>query len=104
MSKTFLVYHKKNPDFSGAITHWPYGYAQVARVEATELGEVFQLTNHIDTDWTENKEVTLTYPGGKRSTSVGDVIIELDETDNGADKLWAVMGMGFKPLYEVMVK
>lgn len=50
-------------------------YTKVAVVNATCIEEVFQLTNHIHSDWTYNQEVQ-ELPAGRavRSTSVGDVV------------------------------
>ena len=52
---------------------FPAEYKAVAAVEADDIEEVFEKTNHIDYDWTENNGVV---PIGSkhRSTSVGDVI------------------------------
>ena len=47
---------------------------KVADVEVKSLEQVFELTNHIDSDWTKNAGVAAV-PGQHRSTSVGDVYL-----------------------------
>lgn len=56
---------------------FPEGYEHVADVEAAEPHQVYQLTNHIDTPWTQNPEVTV-HTAQARSTSVGDVLVHPD--------------------------
>ena len=51
----------------------------VAEVDSLDLNKVFELTNHIDHDWTENSEVNLISNRTPRSTSVGDVIVVEDK-------------------------
>lgn len=48
---------------------------QVAVVETDDLNMAYQLTNHIDSDWTKNAGVRMT-PSVQtaRSTSVGDIL------------------------------
>ena len=50
-------------------------YTKVAVVDATCIEQVFELTNHIHSDWTDNPEIK-ELPEGRamRSTSVGDVV------------------------------
>jgi len=69
---------------------WPLGYRRVAVVEAPELGAVFELTNHIDSNWTEGPAVVTLDDPRARSTSVGDVIL-----DTRSDYLFGVAGIGF---------
>ena len=54
---------------------FPEEYRAVAAVEADNLEKVFEKTNHIDQDWTENEGVI---PMGSRhrSTSVGDIVVD----------------------------
>lgn len=52
------------------------------------LEDAFRLTNHIETAWTENPEVSVLGGHHQRSTSVGD-IVELDGV------LHLVAGVGF---------
>ena len=65
-------------------------YTHVADVEAP-LGQVFTLTNHIDHTWTDNPEVVWHIDAPVRSTSVGDVIVSLE---NG--QAWLVMPFGLQ--------
>jgi len=67
-------------------------YTHVADVEAP-LGQVFTLTNHIDHTWTDNPEVVWHIDAPVRSTSVGDVIVSLE---NG--QAWLVMPFGLQEL------
>jgi len=50
----------------------------VAAVDCEDVEDVFRLTNHINSDWRDNFEVTWHLRGecghGLRSTSVGDVV------------------------------
>lgn len=49
-------------------------YEKVAEVNTDDMEKAFELTNHIDSDWTKNADVTpLTTKN--RSTSVGDVMV-----------------------------
>jgi hypothetical protein len=49
----------------------------VATVDVKDYGDVFRVTNHIDSNWELNPEVLMVKnPGRNRSTSVGDIIIE----------------------------
>jgi hypothetical protein len=73
----YTVWHAIVPTFGirqVTIECWPHpNYAMVAEVEASNLEEVFELTNHIDHDWTTNRSVKVI--GDKhRSTSVGDIV------------------------------
>jgi len=91
--KTFTVWHRIVPTFmdntEDTLTEFPRGFIEVAIVKCGDLNDVFQLTNHIDHDWTKNPEVTKVITGGVRSTSVGDVI----EAPTG---LFSIEGVGFK--------
>ena len=68
-------------------------FTRVALVGAS-LESVFALTNHFDTDWTQNAQVVWFAPRPLRSTSIGDVIVS---ARGGA---WMVVQDGFKPLRE----
>lgn len=75
----FTVYHLMSEFTRDAYTRVETrlsAYTLVATVEASCLGEVFQLTNHIDSNWTENAEVIelFTPKDRTRSTSVGDIV------------------------------
>jgi len=54
-------------------------YNLVAAVDSTDLNDGFHLTNHIESDWQDNDNVTA-LPGRHRSTSVGDLIVSDDTT------------------------
>ena len=79
----YKVYHAKEPNFRDDIPpDYPANFEHIADVESESLAQVFPLTNHIDHDWTENKEVTVV-PGKRyRSTSVGDIVIDPDGVPN----------------------
>jgi hypothetical protein len=62
-------------------------YTKVAEVEADGIEKVFELTNHIDHDWTTNEGVTA-FGRQQRSTSVGDIVIN----NNGTQLLCASLG------------
>ena len=51
---------------------------KVAEVDSNDLEKAFELTNHIEHNWTENEEVTPLI-SNPRSTSCGD-IMEIDGT------------------------
>jgi len=76
----FKVYHDKNPTFGmGEPPEFNrQNFELVAEVECDpqNYGDVFRLTNHIDTPWWENSEVKCIKQS--RSTSVGDVIVSED--------------------------
>lgn len=80
----FRVFHNNVPNFMDPEPAemdllrqmFPYGFMEVATVETQDVGAVFQLTNHIDRNWTENPEVKSFATDHVRSTSVGDVIVD----------------------------
>jgi hypothetical protein len=88
--KNFTVWHAVEPTFFARqkpliglsinveVALRRQGYVQVADVEAEALGEVFQLTNHIDSDWRTNARVS-PYECAGRSTSVGDIVVDLQD-------------------------
>jgi hypothetical protein len=56
-------------------------YKKIAVVESDGLGDVFRITNHIDHDWQENDEVVSLFGNGNnRSTSVGDIVVDLENS------------------------
>ena len=63
-------------------------YRYVATVESDDLDKVYELTNHIDSDWQENDRVTVAKNARNRSTSVGDVLIN-------STGIWIVAPDGF---------
>jgi hypothetical protein len=60
-------------------------YNLVAVVDSTNLDDGFTSTNHIESDWRENDDVTA-LPGEHRSTSVGDLIVSEDEVTYIVDR------------------
>ena len=81
--KRFIVYHL-NERPRGMVTPPRFTnstYTLTAIVEATDLDEVFRLTNSIDSFWGANPEVKWHLGPECRSTSVGDVV--LDENAKG---------------------
>jgi len=85
----YTVYHWKNTKYRGN-GKYPDDYEKVAVIETVGLEKVFEKTNHIDKDWTENEEVAELFEPMPRSTSVGDVII------NGNGIKFVVEPFGFK--------
>jgi hypothetical protein len=69
-------------------------------VEAPALGAVYAWTNHVDAPWWDNEDVTLVGAKDKRSTSVGDVVVEAlahsaDERGAPVHRRWMVASVGF---------
>ena len=56
-------------------------YRFVGVVDANDPEDVFRITNHIDSDWTTNPEVDIAM-GRCRSTSVGDIIVNLNTVES----------------------
>jgi len=92
----YLVYHSKDIiDMVRRLGPAPEeinlkNYDLVAMVESETLDDVFRITNHIDTSWWNNPEVIMAY-NEVRSTSVGDVAVELE-----SHKAHMVMGIGWE--------
>jgi hypothetical protein len=81
MGKKFYdVFHAKR-DRATFMGHnhpnFPEDYDQVATVMSETLGDVFRITNHIDHAWYDNVEVVVANREA-RSTSVGDVVLEVE--------------------------
>jgi len=89
----YEIWHDQDPRFGfGERPEFPAAYTKVAVVESDDLDDVFRITNHIDHDWTTNPEVQWHQPGGCRSTSVGDIVVDENGTayycaNAGWDKL-----------------
>lgn len=81
----YLVYHREDNAFhTDPRTFTPdmKGFRLVALVECDDRSKAFSLTNSIAWDhWRTNPEVKWSAPGDLRSTSVGDIIVELVETE-----------------------
>ena len=81
----FKVYHTKNWELN-TMLHFETDsyepkkedYKLVAIVDCEEFGDTFRLTNHIDTEWWNNKEVECIGEETHRSTSVGDLVEDED--------------------------
>jgi hypothetical protein len=67
------------------------GYEFVGYVKTEDLNVAYQLTNHIDHDWTENEDVSAPVHSEPRSTSVGDILVS-------DTKVFIVARMGFEIL------
>ncbi len=90
----FRVLH--NPDFiryREGDTISPDALLAVAEVETDSLERAYELTNSIDQPWWLNDGVTALVTSDRRSTSVGDVIVNLDN-----QSAHAVCMFGFKEL------
>ena len=97
----FHVWHRQEPSFhdndAAVLAHFPHAadvkqrcyFEHVASVECADVEEVYQLTNHIDHPWQQNREVI--WSEVARSTSVGDVIA----TDAMKD-LWTIDCLGMR--------
>lgn len=75
----YSVYHAINPTFMDSkVRLFPTEFNLVAEVECETLERLFELTNHIHSDWTTNPEVKWRSGNGKdiRSTSVGDMVVD----------------------------
>lgn len=72
-------------------------YELVARLNGCDPEDAFRLTNTIDRLWTRNAEVEVMGSPGKRSTSVGDVVVVV-ATGSNAPMPMIVAPMGFEPL------
>jgi len=95
----FKIYHSKKWELNSQlhflncefyVVH-PDLYIHVADVDCKAVGETFQLTNHIDNDWWENDKVELIGLPKHRSTSVGDVVEDME-----TGKLWLCCGVGWQ--------
>lgn len=51
-------------------------YRLVGAIFTDDLERLFELTNHIDGDWTMNPACKVVGVGQQRSTSVGDVVMD----------------------------
>lgn len=95
MKQQFDVFHKLASSFmdntDAELAAFPTNFRHVATVEVEDVGQVFQVTNHIDSNWTENPEVLWSASKQIRSTSVGDVYRSIDGT-----KRYAVQSIGLR--------
>lgn len=70
------------------------GYEFVGYTKTDDLDRAYMLTNHIDSDWTENVDVSVGYGITPRSTSIGDILVT--ETE-----IHIVARMGFEKLADL---
>ncbi len=68
-------------------------YRPVARLEATDLEDLFTLTNSIHGPWYAEGGIDLLVEGGAPSTSVGDIAIDL-----GRGRAWSCGAVGWEPV------
>jgi len=109
--KEYYIYHSKDPmDMCLRLSKAPEqidldNYDLVAMVESESLGDTFRITNHIESNWLDNPEVRIAYKRERvRSTSVGDVVVEITDITLGEDglgkvktgKAYMVMGVGWE--------
>lgn len=88
----YVIWHAKNPNFDNYIREdspcnpnpqrrqFPQDYEEIAMVECRDLEHLFRATNHINKSWLLNPEVmSSTVPDIRmvRSTSVGDIVVEV---------------------------
>ena len=59
---------------------FPDDYILVAIVDSEVLEKVFELTNHIDSQWWDNDGVEVVGDNHHRSTSVGDIVVTNEGT------------------------
>lgn len=81
---TFYVWHKTVPTFmdnsAAELENFPVGFTLVAAIETSDPDKAYELSNHIDHDWTTNPEVAELFAVNLRSTSVGDVLSVQDKS------------------------
>ena len=83
------VYHDKRlPAIEAQKRSYPDDFVEVAECATEDLGEIFELTNHIDQEWWLNPGVIKTIDVPVRSTSVGDIVV----LSNGAAFVCRSMG------------
>lgn len=80
-----------------ALTEWDE-YDIVADLEVTDLEDAFRASNHIESNWLENPEVTFTEATKAKSSSVGDIF-----SDPDTGKYWLVAAMGFEDITDRVV-
>jgi hypothetical protein len=68
-------------------------YRPVARLEATDLEDLFTRTNSIHGPWYAEEGIELLVEGGAPSTSVGDMAIDLDQ-----GRAWSCGSVGWEPV------
>lgn len=72
-------------------------YSLEARINTYDIDKAYELSQNIDSNWTENPEVIfLGRQGGARSTSIGDLIASYD--GDHLVEVSVVQGVGFEVL------
>jgi len=89
--RTFVIYHPLNSDFNFRCKRGVFEYEEVAVVQKNSLNEVYQ--------WSQNDFNTTYKCLEKRSTSVGDIIV-----DRELDKHYFVAGCGFQEIPQTVVQ
>jgi len=87
-----IVFHKIDPTFTVELEPNINDYVEVARVQTIVLEKAFELTNNIESRWTENEDVE-TELIEARSTSVGDILYY-----GVYEKWYMVDNIGFKEI------
>ena len=82
------VYHSKHLSLEKQDKTFPEDFLEVAECDSDDLGEIFEITNHIEQAWWLNEGVRKTIESQVRSTSVGDVIV----LSNGSAYVVATIG------------
>jgi len=102
----YVIYHRtaiwgrpglpKDSDNLG----WPRNYTPVAVVAAESLEDAYRKSQNDDWGWVCQRDVLLRFGPAveARSTSIGDVILELPNSSRPIQKAFAVALMGFQPL------
>lgn len=68
-------------------------YRPVARLQTTDLEDLFTRTNSVHGPWYAADGIELLVEGGAPSTSVGDIAIDLDE-----GRAWSCGNVGWEPV------
>lgn len=106
---TFEVYHDKAPTFMSPFARSSFvNFEHVATIECEDIEDIFVLSNHGDHvdgrsrgDWTTSKCVTPVegHTGrNTRSTSVGDIAIDID------GQVWYCDRVGWKKEADVDIR
>lgn len=74
-------------------------YIEVATVAVDDLDDAYRATNHIDSDWLQNPEVVDAKTTKARSSSVGDVFVDVK-----TGEAWRVVAIGFEKIVGAPMK
>lgn len=79
MNMKFAIFHAKKGNFLA--DELPIGdFKFVATVNADNINDVFGISQNIDKSWLKNQDVIATTQTEARSTSVGDVIKDIENS------------------------